>query len=100
MENGTAITALKKHFHFLTPKFFLIEKSFLEFARVKKEIIYFNKVLGDWEYEYDIETEKEKDFQKLLLEIKNKFSDSIRDYEIITINKNYKLNYLPDLENS
>jgi|SRR3989344_2227725 len=78
----------------------IIEKSFLEFARVKKEIIYFNKVLGDWEYEYDIETEKEKDFQKLLLEIKNKFSDSIRDYEIITINKNYKLNYLPDLENS
>lgn len=72
-----------------------IENKLLSFARINKNIIYFNKILGDWDFEYDIETKEEEDFYELLTKIKNLFSQEIKDYEILKINHNYKLNYIP-----
>ncbi len=74
-----------------------IENKLISFARENKNIIYFNKILGDWDIEYDTETIKEEEFYELLTQIKNLFSKEIRDYEILKINKNYKLNYVPFL---
>src|SRR3989339_661565 len=70
------------------------EEKILSFAKENKNIIYFNKILGEWEYEFDIETENENEFERILIDIKNKFSVEIKDFEILKITKNYKLNYL------
>lgn len=73
------------------------EDKLLSFARANKNIIYFNKILGDWDFEYDIETRNEEEFYELLTKIKNLFPQDIRDYEILKINHDYKVNYMPPL---
>ena len=75
-----------------------IQNKLLSFARAKNNIIYFNKILGDWDFEYDIETQSEEEFYTLLTEIKNLFSEDIRDYEILKTTRDFKLNYVPPLD--
>ena len=72
-----------------------IEDNLVTFSRANENIIYFNKILGDWDYEYDIETQKEEEFYELLNELKNLFSEGIKDYEILKLKRNFKLNYVP-----
>jgi DNA-binding Lrp family transcriptional regulator len=51
------------------------------------------KVLGNWDIEPEFETFSDEDFENLLIEIKDKFSEIISKIDIITISKEHKFVY-------
>jgi len=53
------------------------------------------KLIGSWDLEIEFETENEDELYKILQDIRNKFSNIIRDFDIIRITKTFKLNYFP-----
>lgn len=57
------------------------------------------KLIGSWDIEIEFETENEDELYSILADIREKFSNIIRDLEIIRIAENYKYNFFPfDLE--
>ena len=60
-----------------------------------KKATQFLKLIGSWDLEIEFETENEDELYKILNEIRNKFSNIIRDYDILRITKTFKLNYFP-----
>ena len=51
------------------------------------------RLIGRWDCELEFEVNSEKHFQDILLDIRNKFSESILDYSIIRITNHYKFDY-------
>jgi len=58
-----------------------------------KNIIHDVKVLGNWDYEPEFEVFSEEEFEKILFEMKDKFSDIISRVDVVTIRKEYKFVY-------
>jgi DNA-binding Lrp family transcriptional regulator len=58
-----------------------------------KNIIHDVKVLGNWDYEPEFEVFSEEEFEKILGEMKDKFSDIISRVDVVTIRKEYKFVY-------
>ena len=58
-----------------------------------KNIIHDVKVLGNWDLEPEFEVYDEEEFNKILNEIKDNFSDIIKEIDIITISKEHKFVY-------
>jgi len=57
--------------------------------------VQFLKLLGNWDIELEFEVEDEEHLHEILLEVRNEFSEVIRDYDTLLINKEHKLNYFP-----
>lgn len=53
------------------------------------------KLVGSWDCEMEFEVESEEELHSILLDIRNRFSAIIRDYNTITIVKEHKLDYFP-----
>ena len=53
------------------------------------------KLIGSWDLEIEFETAGEDELYSILQDLRNKFSDVIRDFDIIRITKTYKYNYFP-----
>lgn len=68
-------------------------KSFVRYLERSKNIIHHVKVLGNWDLEPEFEVYSESDFNELLQEIKDQYSDIIKNIEIITISKEHKFVY-------
>lgn len=60
-----------------------------------KKATQFLKLIGSWDLEIEFETENEDELYAILQEIRNEFSNIIRDFDIIRITKTFKLNYFP-----
>jgi len=60
-----------------------------------KKATQFLKLIGSWDMEIELETENENELYEILQEIRGKFSNIIRDFDIIRITKTFKLNYFP-----
>lgn len=58
-----------------------------------KNIIHHVKVLGNWDLEPEFEVYSEKEFDNIMKNIKDKFSDIIKGVDIITISKEHKFVY-------
>ncbi|MBI2147791.1 Lrp/AsnC family transcriptional regulator [Candidatus Woesearchaeota archaeon] len=71
------------------------EKKLITFGKFHPSIIFIEKVVGKWDYEYDVECNNEKDFRKLLREMQDQLSDVIVDYEIVPFYYDYKIDYFP-----
>lgn len=71
------------------------QKEFASFARYHKNVIHYINCIGNHEMEFEIETACPEDFDKLLREIRDKFSTEIKDYEIIEVLKEHKMDYYP-----
>lgn len=56
-------------------------------------IIHHVKVFGSWDLEPEFEVYSEKEFRKIISEIKDKFSDIIRNIELVTISEEHKFVY-------
>ncbi|MBS3158975.1 AsnC family transcriptional regulator [Candidatus Woesearchaeota archaeon] len=78
--------------HNLTPE---REKVLQEFAKNKQNIIYVVKHIGRYRIGFECEVQDQKEFQKLLVETRDKFEDIISDYEIFPIFYDHKINYFP-----
>jgi DNA-binding Lrp family transcriptional regulator len=68
-------------------------KEFIDYIKTNKNLIHNVHVIGNWEFEPEFETYSEEEFNKILSDIKDKFSDIINKIEIITISKEHKFVY-------
>ena len=68
-------------------------ESLINYFKQHKNIIHHVKVLGNWDLEPEFEVYSESEFNKILTEIKDKFSDIIKNIDIITILKEHKFVY-------
>lgn len=59
------------------------ERKFKEFCKQNPNICYYIKTIGEWDVELDIEIENFKKFNQLVKEIKEKFSDIIRNIDSV-----------------
>ncbi len=73
------------------------KKDLLEFCKNNKKIYYITNSIGSYNIMLDIHVDNVEEFKEVLLNIKEKFSDIIRDYESMIIFEEYKINYLPEL---
>ncbi len=71
------------------------EKQLGLFITSHKKATQFLKLIGSWDVEIEFETENEDELYKILNELRNKFSNIIRDFDIIRIVKTEKYDYFP-----
>ncbi|MBW2991343.1 Lrp/AsnC family transcriptional regulator [Candidatus Woesearchaeota archaeon] len=53
------------------------------------------KLIGSWDLEIEFETENEDELYKILTDIRKRFSNIIRDFDILRITETYKYDYFP-----
>ena len=71
------------------------EKQLMDYLLHTKEVVQFNKTVGDWEMEVDIESPDKNRIRKLIMEIREEFKDLIESFNITEFYKYYKKSYLP-----
>ncbi len=71
------------------------ENELKSFVKQHPEGVQFLKLLGSWDIELEFEVKNEERLHKILLKIRNEFSDVIRDYDTLLIYKEHKLDYFP-----
>lgn len=82
----------KTFFYLDNPQKERIEKLADYFAN-NKNIIHNLHVVGNWDFEPEFEVYSEQEFNLLLGDIKDKFSDIIKNIDIVTISKEHKFVY-------
>lgn len=68
-------------------------KSLINYFEYNKNIIHHVKVLGSWDLEPEFEVYSEKEFDDIIIKIKNDFADIIKKIDIITISAEHKFVY-------
>ncbi|NQV09371.1 Lrp/AsnC family transcriptional regulator [Candidatus Woesearchaeota archaeon] len=71
------------------------EKSFLEFVKSEDNITDIIRMMGDWNYELDIEVKNIYEFHGIMLKIRNRFPTNIQSYDSLMILEEHKLNFFP-----
>jgi Lrp/AsnC family transcriptional regulator, leucine-responsive regulatory protein len=71
------------------------EKEIKSYITQHKKATQFLKIIGSWDLEIEFETENEDELYKILTDIRKKFSDIIRDFDILRITETYKYDYFP-----
>jgi len=71
------------------------EKQIKEYVQQHKKATQFLKLIGSWDLEIEFETENEDELYRILTDIRKKFSNIIRDFDILRITETYKYNYFP-----
>src|SRR3989338_5970257 len=66
------------------------EKQFLKFLKSNKHVTYVAGLIGKWDYILDIMAENPGQFDKILKEIRHKFADLIKDYEVYGVLQEHK----------
>jgi len=72
-----------------------LEKEFLEFCRAHKNITFYNKGIGSWEIELDLEVGNSEEFREIMRLLKQRFADSIKEYFSLVIYDIKKFDFLP-----
>ncbi|OGJ16914.1 hypothetical protein A3K73_00565 [Candidatus Pacearchaeota archaeon RBG_13_36_9] len=54
------------------------------------------RLMGNWDFEIDFESESYDAFQDIILDLKEKFPDIVKDHEFCIISKEYKLDLYPN----
>ena len=71
------------------------ENKFLSFLKHHKNVLEIIYCLGQWDTELNIEVNNGIELHQLIMELKNKFPEMIKDYETVKIHHNYKFNFFP-----
>lgn len=66
------------------------ESEFLEYLKKNKHVTYIAGLIGKWDYIIDVMAENQGKFDKILKEIRQKFPDMIKDYEVYGVLNEYK----------
>ena len=74
------------------------EKSLIEYCRINPNIVYIVKALGPWEFEIDLEVENTEQLREIMMKIKTKFNDILKDYSTLHIYKLHKYNFCPSIQ--
>jgi DNA-binding Lrp family transcriptional regulator len=73
-----------------------IEKKLYQYCKQSKDVTYFLRMIGNWEIEIEPEFENQNELKNFILELKDNFSEIIKDLEIIPLYKDYFYDYYPD----
>lgn len=73
------------------------EISLREYCRTNPNIIYIVKSLGPWEFEIDLEVESAEHFREIMMDIKTRFNDILKDYSALHIYQVHKYNFCPSI---
>jgi len=71
------------------------EKEFIKYAQLHPYILYYSKSIGTNDVELEFIVKNNAQLREILSDIREKFSDIIKSYEILKIYKEFKLNYYP-----
>ncbi len=71
------------------------EKKIRQYAANHKRATQFLRLIGSWDLEIEFETENEDELYQILNEIRKKFHEIIRDFDIIRIVETNKFNLFP-----
>ena len=71
------------------------EEEIRSYVTQSKKATQFLKLIGSWDLEVEFETEGEDELYEILTDMRKKFSDVIRDFDILRITKTYKYTYFP-----
>jgi Lrp/AsnC family leucine-responsive transcriptional regulator len=66
------------------------EKEFIKFLKNNKHVTYVAGLIGKWDYILDIMAENPGQFDKVLKEIRQRFPQLIKDYEVYGVLQEYK----------
>ncbi len=68
---------------------------FVHYASSLQGVVWPQRVIGNWDFEIDFELENYEQFQDIMFDLREKFSDIIMDYEFCIVSKEYKLDFFP-----
>lgn len=74
-----------------------VEKGLVNFCQDNPNIVYLVKTLGHWDFEIDIEAENIEKLREVLMELKSKFQNEIKDYSSLQIYQVHKYNFCPSI---
>ncbi len=69
---------------------------FVNYCSNIKESVWPQRVIGNWDFELDLEIENYEKFQDKVLDIKGKFSDIISNNEFCIVSREFKLDLFPN----
>ena len=70
--------------------------SFIDYAFSIPGALWPQRIIGNWDFELDFELESYDKFQDIILDLKEKFSDIIKNHEFCIVSKEFKLDLFPD----
>lgn len=68
---------------------------FFQYCNYLKNLTYIINCIGSWDIELDFEIKDFNSFHKIMLEIRDKFSDIIKHYDFVIVMNEDKLDYYP-----
>ncbi|MBI4163100.1 MAG: Lrp/AsnC family transcriptional regulator [Candidatus Aenigmarchaeota archaeon] len=74
------------------------ERHLEEYCRMHPNIVYIVKTLGPWEFEIDVEIENPQKLRELMMDLKTRFKDIIKDYSSLSIHQVHKYNFCPSVQ--
>ena len=69
---------------------------FINYASSLPGTIWPQRVIGNWDFELDFELESYDKFQDIIMDLKEKFPDIIKNHEFCIVSKEFKLDLFPD----
>ncbi len=66
-----------------------------EYCCIHPKIVYTVKVLGQWEFELNVEVKNVEQFRSILRDFKREFSDVVKDASYVNLYKMHKYNFCP-----
>lgn len=73
------------------------EKQFIKYLKSNKHVTYIASLIGKWDYILDIMAPHPGEFDHILKEIRHKFSELIKDYEVCGVMQEYEYEELGKL---
>ena len=74
------------------------EKELIEYCRINPNIVYIVKALGPWEFEIDLEVGSVEEFRRVMMDVKTRFNEIIKDYSALQIYRVHKYNFCPSVQ--
>jgi len=71
------------------------ERELREYSKTQPNIWFHSKSLGKWDLEINMDVDNANQFRKIMMEIKSRFSDIIKEYHTLQVSKVHKFNFYP-----
>ncbi|MFH1448477.1 MAG: Lrp/AsnC family transcriptional regulator [Candidatus Micrarchaeota archaeon] len=72
-----------------------IGKRIFEFCVRNPKVTYLVELMGEWDIEVEAEVQNEEEFRDIMIDFRSQFGEYIRDYEILHVYQEHKMNYFP-----
>jgi DNA-binding Lrp family transcriptional regulator len=71
------------------------ESDLISYCKSIPNIVQYIRLVGNWDAEIEVEIEDEERLYNIINEIRNRFDKLIKDYEVLCITEEHKLNFYP-----